>query len=140
MKVSIIIPVYNSEKILNNLVDQITNEVQKIESITDHEIILVNDKSKDDSWSIIENICNKNLNTIGIDLMKNVGQHNALIAGIKISNADFVITMDDDLQHHPKFIGNLIFKLNEIISLVTHMHVREDALDLFGFIILFNES
>lgn len=137
MKVSIIIPVYNSEKILNKLVDQITNELKNIESINDYEVILVNDKSKDGSWSIIENICNKNIKIIGIDLMKNVGQHNALIAGIKISNSDFVITMDDDLQHPPKFIGNLIFKLNEgyDVCYTNYLNNRYTTIKRFGSII-----
>ena len=113
MKLSIIIPVYNSENILEELVNQITNEIQKINNLSDYEIILVNDKSIDGSWQIIEKICHESKYVAGIDLMKNVGQHNALIAGIKSSNSDFVITMDDDLQHSPKFIEKIILKLNE---------------------------
>ena len=113
MKLSIIIPVYNSENILEKLVNQITNEIQKINNVSDYEIILVNDKSVDGSWQIIEKICHENKYVAGIDLMKNVGQHNALIAGIKSSNFDYVITMDDDLQHSPKFIEKIILKLNE---------------------------
>ena len=113
MKLSIIIPVYNSENILKELVNQITNEIQKINNVSDYEIILVNDKSVDGSWQIIEKICHENNYVAGIDLMKNVGQHNALIAGIKSSNFDYVITMDDDLQHSPKFIEKIILKLNE---------------------------
>ena len=113
MKLSIVIPVYNSENILRELVNQITSEIKKIDSISDYEIILVNDKSIDGSWQTIEKICDENKYVAGIDLMKNVGQHNALIAGIKSSNSDFVITMDDDLQHSPKFIEKIILKLNE---------------------------
>ena len=113
MKLSIIIPVYNSENILKELVNQITNEIQKINNVSAYEIILVNDKSVDGSWQIIEKICHENKYVAGIDLMKNVGQHNALIAGIKSSNFDYVITMDDDLQHSPKFIEKIILKLNE---------------------------
>ena len=113
MKLSIIIPVYNSENILKELVNQISNEIKKINKVSDDEIILVNDKSNDSSWQIIEKICHENKYVAGIDLMKNVGQHNALIAGIKSSNFDYVITMDDDLQHSPKFIEKIILKLNE---------------------------
>ena len=113
MKLSIIIPVYNSENILKELVNQISNEIKKINKVSDYEIILVNDKSIDSSWQIIEKICHENKYVVGIDLMKNVGQHNALIAGIKSSDSDFVVTMDDDLQHSPKFIEKIILKLNE---------------------------
>ena len=104
MKLSIVIPVYNSENILKELVNQITSEIKKIDSISDYEIILVNDKSIDGSWQTIEKICDENKYVAGIDLMKNVGQHNAIIAGIKSSNSDFVITMDDDLQHSPNLL------------------------------------
>ena len=77
------------------------------------EIILVNDNSTDNSWQKIKDITNNQKNIIGINLSKNFGQHNALMAGIKNSRGDFLITMDDDLQHPPSYIIKIINKLNE---------------------------
>ena len=106
---SIVIPVYNSEDILDELINQIISEIKKKKDLIDKfEIILVNDNSKDNSWGKIKNICTNFDKVIGINLSKNFGQHNALIAGIKNSNGDYLITMDDDLQHSPKYISEII--------------------------------
>ena len=114
MILSIVIPVYNSEDILSELINQITLEInKKINLFKEFEIILVNDNSTDNSWQKIEDITNNQKNIIGINLSKNFGQHNALMAGIKNSRGDFLITMDDDLQHPPSYIIKIISKLNE---------------------------
>ena len=111
MNLSIIIPVYNSEGILDELISQIISEI-KSNIDTQFEIILVNDKSVDKSWEKIKEL-SKNKEIRGINLSKNFGQHNALIAGIKNSNGDYLITMDDDLQHSPKYISEIVLKLKE---------------------------
>ena len=67
----------------------------------------------DNSWKKIEEIATNQKNVIGINLSKNFGQHNALMAGIKNSRGDFLITMDDDLQHPPNYIIEIINKLNQ---------------------------
>ena len=114
MILSIVIPVYNSEEILDELINQITSEIRKkINLFEDYEIILVNDKSVDNSWKKIEEIATNQKNVIGINLSKNFGQHNALMAGIKNSRGDILITMDDDLQHPPNYIIEIINKLNQ---------------------------
>ena len=114
MILSIVIPVYNSEDILDELINQITSEIRKkINLFEDYEIILVNDKSEDNSWKKIKEIATNQKNVIGINLSKNFGQHNALMAGIKNSKGDFLITMDDDLQHPPNYIIEIINKLKQ---------------------------
>jgi glycosyltransferase involved in cell wall biosynthesis len=114
MILSIVIPVYNSEDILDELINQIISEIRKkINLYKNFEIILVNDKSTDNSWRKIKEITANKKNVIGINLSKNFGQHNALMAGIKSSRGDFLITMDDDLQHSPSYIIDIINKLNE---------------------------
>tara|TARA_B100000787_G_scaffold83587_1_gene61549 strand:- start:1949 stop:2890 length:942 start_codon:yes stop_codon:yes gene_type:complete len=114
MILSIIIPVYNSNDILDELINQITSEIdKKIDLVKEFEIILVNDNSIDKSWQKIKNLSSKHKNVSGINLSKNFGQHNALMAGIKNSKGDFLITMDDDLQHPPSYMIEIINKLNE---------------------------
>ena len=113
MDLSIIIPVYNSEKIIENLIKQITVSVDNIKSINSYEIILIEDYSSDKSWEKIELVSKKYNNVKGISLAENFGQHNALIAGMKYSSGKKIITMDDDLQHSPKSINDLLCELDK---------------------------
>ena len=111
MKLSIIIPVYNSSKILETLITEINyNLSDKFEK--DYEIILVNDSSKDDSWVVIKKISRKFNFVKGIDLNNNVGQHGATFVGLKYSIGNKIIIMDDDLQHPPKSLISIYEQLN----------------------------
>ena len=96
MNLSVIIPVYNSSSIILKLVSKISEEILKIKRISTYQIVLINDCSEDSSWSEISKICNQEKFIVGINLMKNYGQHNAIMAGINIAEGDYVITMDDD--------------------------------------------
>ena len=108
---SLIIPVYNSESTLEPLCKRL---VKVLEDITEnYEIILINDGSSDRSSIIMEKINKINSNFKIINLMRNYGQHNALLCGMRIANYNMTITIDDDLQYHPEEIPKLIEKLNE---------------------------
>jgi len=104
MKLSIVIPVYNSESILSELLVQIT---EKVDFTDDYEIILVNDCSPDNSWQIMKKLTSTYQRLKIINLRKNSGQHNAIMAGLNYSNGDVIIMMDDDLQHSPIYIKEL---------------------------------
>ena len=110
---SIIIPVYNSQNNLESLVKQIQEKI-KIE----YEIILINDESIDNSWEIIKKISFSEKNILGINLLKNVGQDNAIMAGLYHANGSYVIIMDDDLQHDPNYIMDLYKKSKENYDVV----------------------
>lgn len=107
---SIIIPVYNSEQILPELVERIR---AVFESAGEFELIFVNDCSRDGSWTVVERLAQENSWIRGIDMMRNYGQHNALLCGIREARYDVVVTMDDDLQHPPEEIGRLLDRLRE---------------------------
>ena len=104
IKLSIVIPVYNSEDCLLELNTQVE---QALANFPSYELILVNDKSPDNSWGKIIEVCAKNKNAIGISLRKNSGQDNAIMAGLKIAKGEYIIIMDDDLQHSPDDILKL---------------------------------
>jgi glycosyltransferase involved in cell wall biosynthesis len=104
--VSVIVPVYNAEETLGMLVGRTLAVLRELE--TDHEIILVNDGSVDGSWGIVEEIAANNPAVRGIDLMRNYGQHNALLCGIWQAQHEVVVTMDDDLQNPPEEIPKLV--------------------------------
>ena len=113
MDLSIIIPVYNSENIIEDLVKKITRSIDDTKTIKSYEILLINDFSPDNSWDKI-NFLSKKFNSVkGIDLSENFGQHNAIICGLSECKGNLVITMDDDLQHPPDSIKDLISKLNQ---------------------------
>lgn len=109
--ISIIVPVYNSEETVGELVAQLEPVLQSITHT--FEVILVNDGSRDNSWHVVQQTVERFPFVRGIDLMRNYGQHNALLAGIRIAQHDIIITMDDDLQHPPEELHHLLAKLNE---------------------------
>jgi glycosyltransferase involved in cell wall biosynthesis len=94
--ISIIIPVFNSEKTIEVLVDSI---VKILDKNYEFEVILVNDTSVDNSEEKCKELVQKYKNTILLSLSKNVGEHNAIMAGLNKCSGDYAITMSDDLQH-----------------------------------------
>jgi glycosyltransferase involved in cell wall biosynthesis len=106
---SIVIPVYKSEHIVGDTVDKIL-EVEQNNDVK-FEIILVNDGSPDNSWDVLKRISKKNSRVKAINLVKNYGQHNAVLCGFAHATGEYVITMDDDLQNPPSEIIRLIDKI-----------------------------
>lgn len=107
--ISVIVPVYNSQDTLNELVRRLQHALLPISER--FEIILVNDGSRDASWQVIKDLVTKHESVRGMDLRKNYGQHNALLAGIRQARHDIVVTLDDDLQNPPEEIPKLIERL-----------------------------
>lgn len=108
---SVVIPVYNGVGTLQLLTDRLNKVLPTFAE--QYEIIYINDGSQDESWSLIEELCAKNPNIHGINLMRNFGQHNAILCGIRAARYDVIVTMDDDLQHPPDQIPFLLEKLQQ---------------------------
>jgi undecaprenyl-phosphate 4-deoxy-4-formamido-L-arabinose transferase len=108
-KVSIIIPHFKSESI-NELVDKIESSLT---GHLDYEIIIVDDSNSKDSWINLNEIHKKSLKVRCLELSKNYGQHNALLAGIGFARYDLIVTIDDDLQIYPDEIMLIYNYLNE---------------------------
>lgn len=108
---SVVIPVYNSQESLPLLIKDLSAVLKELSP--DYEIILVNDGSKDQSWQVIQELSATFPEIRAFDLMRNYGQHNALLCGIRESRGDVIVTMDDDLQHSPGSISQLLNKLDE---------------------------
>ena len=109
--ISVVIPVYNASATLSPLIDRLRIVLDRL--ATPYEIVLVNDGSRDGSWATIESLALRYSEIVGIDLMRNYGQHNALLCGIRRSRNDVIITLDDDLQQPPEEIPRLLAKLHE---------------------------
>ena len=109
--ISVVIPVYNGSATLSPLIDRLRIVLDRL--ATPYEIVMVNDGSRDGSWATIESLALRYSEIVGIDLMRNYGQHNALLCGIRRSRNDVIITLDDDLQQPPEEIPRLLAKLHE---------------------------
>jgi glycosyltransferase involved in cell wall biosynthesis len=124
--VSVVVPVYNSQKTLEELVRQLETVLGGLG--LEYEIILVNDGSRDQSWQEISRLCMLSPDPAqpdtspgrvrGINLMRNYGQHNALLCGVRKARFSRVVTVDDDLQHPPGEIPALLRKLDEDYDVV----------------------
>jgi glycosyltransferase involved in cell wall biosynthesis/ribosomal protein S18 acetylase RimI-like enzyme len=107
--ISVVVPVFNGSATLPELVNRCHDTLRECSSV--HELILVNDASLDHSWSLIEELATSDSTVRGIDLTRNYGQHNALLAGIREARYDLVVTLDDDLQNPPEEIPTLLAAL-----------------------------
>jgi glycosyltransferase involved in cell wall biosynthesis len=113
---SVVIPVYNSVKTLEELTRRISVTMENITK--DYEIILVDDCSPDQSWDKLKELHNKNNKIKIIHLQKNFGQDSAILCGLNHAHGDYIITIDDDLQNPPEEIPKLINKIQEGYSVV----------------------
>ncbi len=102
---SVVVPVYNSQSTLRELVYRIK---QVFVDITEHyEVLLVDDASSDDSPTIASSLSEEDRRTRLVRLERNVGQHCAILQGFKGTRGARVIVLDDDLQHLPEEIPKL---------------------------------
>ncbi|MBE0475454.1 glycosyltransferase family 2 protein, partial [Rhodoferax sp.] len=117
LELSIVVPVYNSAKTLGNLLERLTTVLASITQ--SYEIILVDDGSSDASWSVIQTLrATYGEHLVAVQLMRNYGQHNALMCGLGTARGEYVVTMDDDLQNPPEEIPKLL------------AHIKQHGLDL----------
>lgn len=106
-KISFVIPCYRSEKTLEGVVTEIRDTMQTMQEY-EYDIILVNDCSPDNTFGVITGLCEQYDNISGIDLAKNFGQHAALMAGLRKSDGDIVVCLDDDGQTPANEVGKLL--------------------------------
>ena len=115
-QLSVVIPVYRSEAALPTLVQRLRPTLAAL--ACKYELVLVNDGSPDRSWEVIQQLAAQHGWVRGIRLMRNYGQHNALLAGIRAARFDTIVTMDDDLQHPPEELPKLLAKMEEGFDVV----------------------
>jgi len=114
--ISVVSPVYKAEGCVEELCRRIKLAIEPLTQ--DYEIILVEDRSPDQSWSVIQAEAVKDRRVIGIRLSRNFGQHRAITAGLDVTSGDWVVVMDCDLQDPPEQIPMLYAKAmegNEIV-------------------------
>lgn len=127
IQVSVVSPVYQGATMVSELVRRLLECLRP--GGTSYEIILVEDGSRDSSWSAIAEVCRTNPNVVGVRLSRNFGQHYAITAGLRLSRGEKVIVMDCDLQDRPEEIPRLLAAANEEADIV--LARRTDRRDSF---------
>jgi len=105
VNISVVIPAFNAMRSIELLVNEVVCVAEANSWL--YQIVIVDDFSKDATWSLISELCNRNPNILGIQMAKNVGQQAATLTGLRFATGSTVITMDDDFQHAPRDISIL---------------------------------
>jgi len=134
IKVSFVIPCYNSESTIEKVTGDIIKAVEAYPGDMEYEIILINDNSPDGVWSVITKLSEENRKIHGFRLSKNFGQYAALMAGYKKATGDIIISLDDDGQTPAAESLVLIDKLDEGYDVVfgRYMERRDSSFRKFG--------
>jgi len=123
---SVVIPVFNSQDIVRETIER-TSSFFNARGWS-HEIIVVNDGSRDRSWDVLAQAARDIPGVVAIDLLRNSGQHNANLCGFRAARGGWVVTMDDDLQNPPEEIAHLVDKAREGFDLVIgQFHAKQHA-------------
>lgn len=110
--ISFVIPCYRSERTIGGVVDEINAAMQSMPQYR-YEIILVNDASPDNTFEVIQKLCEQQKNICGVNLAKNFGQHAALMAGFHYVRGDIAVCLDDDGQTPANEVGKLLHEIEE---------------------------
>ncbi|MDD6201830.1 MAG: glycosyltransferase family 2 protein [Lachnospiraceae bacterium] len=132
-KVSFVIPCYRSEKTIEGVVREIKETMETLSEYC-YEIILVNDCSPDDTFSVITKLCRQNENICGISLAKNFGQHSALMAGFHYVTGDILVCLDDDGQTPANEVGKLLAEIEngQDVVYAKYDHKKHSVFRNFG--------
>jgi polyisoprenyl-phosphate glycosyltransferase len=104
--VSVVVPVYGGSDALAELRDRLQSSMASAGLAW--ELILVDDRGRAESWPVIRQLSADHPQVIGVRLSRNFGQHAATICGIEHARGEWIITMDDDLEHPPEAIPSMI--------------------------------
>jgi undecaprenyl-phosphate 4-deoxy-4-formamido-L-arabinose transferase len=104
--ISVVVPAYNSESFVSMTLDRIVHSMEDLGH--QFEIVVVNDGSSDGTWRVISQKARLDTRIIAINLLKNYGQHSALMCGLRHTSGQYVVTLDDDLQNPPEEIAKIL--------------------------------
>jgi glycosyltransferase involved in cell wall biosynthesis len=119
---SIVIPVFNGAETIMRLVDALTAELMPRINI---EVVLVNDGSMDDSLSMVRSLASRYPHVIGLDLARNFGEHNAVMAGLHAASGRYIAIMDDDMQNPPSEVMKLYDEIEKGYDVVFGTYSRK---------------
>ncbi len=109
--ISVVVPVYGCAPCLTSLHARVTAVLEGMNQ--SHELILIDDRSPDEAWDVIDGLARSDPRVRGVHLSRNFGQHAAITAGLSHARGDWVVVMDCDLQDPPEEIPKLYAKASE---------------------------
>lgn len=127
-KICVVVPVYNSESIIEGLISKIKDSLKKFE---DYSMVLVNDNSADNSYKKIKRLAESDEKIIAINLIKNVGQQKAIFLGLKHAKGDYIVIIDDDFAHNPDDIHLLYTEAEKGYDVVYGIDKKDNSKSLF---------
>jgi dolichol-phosphate mannosyltransferase len=104
---SIVVPCYNEEACIGVLHERLTKAARAVMA-DDYEIVLINDGSRDSTWSMMQEMAGRDSNVVAINLSRNHGHQLALTAGLDLCRGDAVLIIDADLQDPPELLGDMM--------------------------------
>lgn len=122
-KLSFVIPCYNSEDSIRNIVERIIKTVEE-DGRYKYEIVCVNDYSKDTTLQVLKSLAVEYGIKV-ISFSRNFGQHSALMAGFRYATGDYIVCLDDDGQNPPEYLFKLIDKMQEGYDLVSAKYQKD---------------
>ena len=127
------IPCYNSSKTIGKVIAEIKDTMEKLKKY-EYEVILVNDCSPDNTFEVIEQLCEEYSNICGVNLAKNFGQHGALMAGFHQVTGDVLVCLDDDGQTPADEVGKLLEKIEagDDVVYASYAHKKHSMFRNFG--------
>ncbi|MDE6738608.1 MAG: glycosyltransferase family 2 protein [Lachnospiraceae bacterium] len=131
--VSFVIPCYRSVQTIGKVVEEIDTAMEKMPEY-EHEIVLVNDSSPDDTFEVIRELCARRKDICGINLARNFGQHAALMAGFRYIRGEIVVCLDDDGQTPADEVGKLLCEIEEGYDVIyaKYTHKQHSGFRNFG--------
>ena len=114
--VSVVVPTFRSPATLGRLCDEVRAHVAPL--FDDVELIIVDDGNTDETWTVVSALADRHDWVRGVRLLRNYGQHNALLAGMREARFPLVLTIDDDLQNPPSEVPKLVAALDPHVDLV----------------------
>jgi polyisoprenyl-phosphate glycosyltransferase len=127
---SIIIPCYNEESVLSELIKRL-NAVCSILNDKKYEILLINDGSTDNTWNLINEFANNDSHIVGVNLSRNYGHQLALSAGLKLCRGKRVFILDADLQDPPELLNSMMEKMDEGADVVYGQRRKREGETVF---------
>lgn len=125
-EISVVVPVYGCESCLRALCERLAATLSAL--VSHFEIILVDDRSKQDDWRVIRELSERDARVRGVRLSRNFGQHHAIAAGLQFAEGNWTVVMDCDLQDPPEEIARLYAKAKEGFPVVfSRRRNRKDA-------------
>ena len=125
---SVVVPIYNDREVITELLRRLTTVVEEL--VQDYEIILVDDGSRDDSWTVMNEERKRYAHVRIARLSRNFGQQNAIAAGLSLTTKELIVLMDSDLQDRPEDIPVLIDALladKEATMAIAQWEERKDS-------------